>query len=469
MSYQYNPNLANPTNANGPPVKLLNNSYDPSRQNTQQFQTTFKPSSNLPQLPPPPTNYPQPSGTQATPIRHNVPATATKSIANSNNYSHGNQHAPPTNTSLKNADGTYEKAISQNKINPNIATNTTTNFMIEKISERIYNHFKTKYPATIDASGFNKHTIKVIVEKTTNREPLNEKSISKIIDIIDHKFKMTINGDNRQGKQLDTTTFSMDESSKISVEKYLENFTNKISILQNSDKAVEADLPKKMGPANDMVDLKEPERFSEDFPSRDIENKSDMLIPEVRNFDFYVMINSNDRNIAKNPDPSNFIIDFGPAPSGDSPQKGYIDRTFHNIKSCELLNIVILDTSNSAGSSFSAGSYPYLMLQFDELQNNYFGTNSAITRTFAILTDYYQVGNYRHYRMVGDSSNYTVTKVFNPRINLPRLTTRLLLPDGTPFKFGNEFIDNTTDSCISFALRISTVQRNLATNYMNNA
>jgi hypothetical protein len=467
MSYQYNPNLANTTNTNSPPVKLLTNTFDPSRQ--PQFKPTFQQKSNLPPLPPPPTNYPQPSGTQSTPIRHNVPQQVTKSLANSQNYTSGNNYGAPTNTSLKNVDENYEKSLNVGKINSNIGNNTTNNFMVEKISERIYNHFKNKYPETIDASGFNKYTIKVIVEKTTKREPLNEKSISKIIDIIDHKFRMTINGENRQGKQFDTTTFSMDNDSKIPIEKYLENFTNKISILQNSDKAIEADLPKKMGPVNDMIDLKEPERFSEDFPSRDKENKSDMLIPEVRSFDFYVMINSNDRNISKNPDPNNFIIDFGPAPSGDSPQKGYIDRTFHNIKSCELLNVVILDTSNTAGSSFNGNSYPYLMLQFDELQNNYFGTNSALSRTFAILTDYYQVGNYRYYRMVGESSEYTVTKIFNPRINLPRLTTKLLLPDGTPVNFGDSYKDDTTSSCISFALRVSTVQRNLATSYMNNA
>lgn len=456
MSNQYNPNL-------------INNTYDPSKQNNPPYKTSFQPSSNLHPLPPPPTNYPQPSGTQPTPIRNIIQPNIIKSLANSNNYGKGNQYTAPINTSLKNTDGNYEKSLNVAKINPNIANNTTNNFMVEKISERIYNHFKNKYPETIGASGFNKHTIKIIVEKTTTREPLNEKSISKIIDIIDHKFRMTINGENRQGKQLDTTTFSMDNESKISIDKYLENFTNKISILQDSDKAIDANLPKKMGPANDMVDLKEPERFSEDFPSRDKENKSDMLIPEVRVFDYYVMINSNDRNISKNPDPNNFIIDFGPAPSGDTPQKGYIDRVFHNIKSCELLNVVILDTSNTAGSSFNGNSYPYLMLQFDELQNNYFGTNSSLSRTFAILTDYYQVGNYRYYRMVGEASEYSVSKIFNPRINLPRLTTRLLLPDGNPVNFGDAYRDDTISSCISFALRISTIQRNLATSYMNNA
>ena len=73
---------------------------------------------------------------------------------------------------------------------------------ITKVSDKIYTHFKTKYPSTIDASGFNKNTITTIINQSIKKEPLNEKSINKIIEIIDHKFKMTINSDNRKGAQL---------------------------------------------------------------------------------------------------------------------------------------------------------------------------------------------------------------------------------------------------------------------------
>ena len=133
------------------------------------------------------------------------------------------------------------------------------------------------------------------------KQTLDEKAIGKIIDIIDQKFKNTIHSNNRQGTQYDTTAFSMDTERKISIDTYLENYTYKVAILLDSDKTVEAELPKNMAPATDMVKLEKPEPFSEDFPIRDREKQTDMLNSETREYYYYVVINSNDRNIIKSP------------------------------------------------------------------------------------------------------------------------------------------------------------------------
>ena len=146
------------------------------------------------------------------------------------------------------------------------------------------------------------------------------------------------------------------------------------------------------------------------------------------------------------------------------------DGDFNIIKSCELLNVVILNTSNSSGSSdFGGVSYPYLLLHFDELQSNYFGTNSNISKSFAVLTHYTTSGNYKHYSLFGDSSANTVSKIYNPRINLSKLTTRLLLPNGTAFNFGADFTNDTSNSCITVGFRLTTIQMNLATTFVNSA
>jgi len=345
---------------------------------------------------------------------------------------------------------------------------------ITKVSDKIYTHFKTKYPSTIDASGFNKNTITTIINQSIKKAPLNEKSINKIIEIIDLKFKMTINSDNRKGSQYNTNSFSMDEESKISVDKYLENYTNKVTILSDNgvsgEKALEADLPKTMAPMNDTIKIEKPEPFSEDFPIRDREKQTDMLNSETREYCYYVVINSNDRNIVKSPNPNEFVIEFAPAPSGDSPQSGYVDKAFHNIKACELLNVSILDTSDEGDSSVATpASFPYLLLQFDELQTNYYGTNSNLSKAFAILTDYTKTGNYKYYKLLGESSESNIYKVYNPRINLTKLTTRLLLPDGTPFNFGATHTNDTSNSCITFGLRLTTIQKTLSTSFLNNA
>jgi hypothetical protein len=387
-----------------------------------------------------------------------------------------NKQSPLANNSIGNRLDTQSRQQNILPTHPILASSNQSDrvnkLLTEKISDKIYNHFKQKYPNTIEASGFSKNTIETIVSQAMKKQTLDEKAISKIIDLIDHKFKTTIHSNNRQDTQYDTTAFSMDTESKISIDKYLENYTNKVAILLDSDKTVEAELPKNMAPATDMVKLEKPEPFSEDFPIRDREKQTDMMQPELREYDFYVVINSNDRDTNVFSTPNNFIIDFAPAPSGqaNNPRKGYIERNFNNIKSCELMNVIIRDTSDQTDSSDASGkSFPYLLLQFDELQRNYYGTNDYLSKAFAILTDYSTVGKYKYYRMVGDSSENTVSRIYNPRINLNKITTRLLLPDGTPFNFGAVNDNDTSNACISFGLRVITIQKNLATQFINNA
>jgi len=449
-----NPNTNNTANA---PVSLLKSTYDPSRQMSY-MQNSLKNAPKSNQLPPPPQSYPQPSKTISASNQNNnnlIPHPSESGRAPTGLPVHPNSREGTNMRHLQSAQQTAQQTA-QNLV------------LIDKVSDKIYNHFKNKYPSTIDASGFNKSTIVNIVTQSIKKEVLNEKSISKIIDIIDHKFKTTINSDNRQNAQYDTTNFSMDAESKISMDKYLENYTNKVSILLDSDKAVEADLPKDMAPINDIIKITPPEPFSEDFPIRDRKKQTDMMIPEVREYDYYIVINSNDRDIVKFPDASSFVINFAPAPSGDTKQTGYIDRSFANIKSCELINIVLLNTSNIAGSTDTNGiKYPYLLLQFDELQNNFYGTNMNLTQSFAILTDYTVTGDYRYYSIFGSLGDSSVSRVYNPRINLNKLTTRILLPDGTPFNFGTENVSDTSNSCVTFGFKITTIQKNLGTSFMN--
>ena len=504
MAYRQSPNMNSPnmnspnTNLmnninknNNPPVSLLKSTYDPSRQMSSMNQTLKNlPNSKSNKLPPPPQSYPQPSKTIPVPTNMNVtmPMNTQSTYTNNNNNNNNNNpnslphpsesNRPPSGLPVhpNSNEGQMIRNTQniQNQINSQQKSQQQSQqelMIIDKVSDKIYNHFKSKYPTTIEASGFNKTTIVSIVSQSIKKEPINEKSISKIIDIIDHKFKTTINSDNRQGKQYDTTNFSMDTESKISIDKYLENYTNKVSILlDTSDKAIEAELPKAMAPINDIIKITPPEPFSEDFPIRDRKKQTDMMIPEVREYDYYIVVNSNDRNIIKHPDPNYFVIDFAPAPSGDTNQTGYIDRAFANIKSCELISIVLLDTSNIEGSSDKLGiNYPYLLLQFDELQNNFYGTNSSLSKSFAILTDYTLNGKYRYYSIFGSLGDSSVSHVYNPRINLTKLTTRILLPDGSPFNFGTENINDTINSCVTFGFKLTTIQKNLGTSFMNSA
>jgi len=478
--------VTNVNNTNNAQVGLLSSTYDPSRQMSYMNQTMKNTSNN--KLPPTVKSYPQPSKnipvpntqSQNTPFSNPQSSNPQSSQLSNSNNNHPSQSSMkpiglpihPNSTEGQNIRNVQNMQMQKDNIQKdNMQKDNIQDIVIQKVSDKIYSHFKTKYPSTIDASGFNKTTIITIVRHSIKKEPLNEKSINKIIDIIDHKFKTTINSDNRQGVQYNTTNFSMDTESKISIDKYLENYTNKVSILVDSDRAIEADLPKTMAPINDTIKIDHPEPFNEDFPIRDREKNIDMMIPEVREYDYYIVVNSNDRNIVKSPTPDTFTIDLAPAPSGDSQiQTGYIDRAFSNIKSCELINVTLLNTSNIATSTDGKGiHYPYLILQFDELQSNYYGTNPHLSKTFAILTNYTLTGNYRYYNIFGELGDKTVTKIYNPRINLTKLTTRILLPDGTPFSFGTDNTGDTSNSCITFGFRITTIQKNLGTSFLKHA
>jgi len=350
---------------------------------------------------------------------------------------------------------------------------------IERVAGRIHTHFRAKYPALIDASGFSPATIIKIIEQISSRASsrtpggqLDERAISKVIDVIDSKFKTTAHSENRAGVQWDMAGFTTDAESKIPMDKYLENYSNKVAILlDSSQKAIEAELPPSMAPVNDTKPVEKPDPFSEDFPIRDREKQTDMMIPEVREYDYYITIDSKDRDPIKYPAPNQFVIDFSPAPpAAGETRKGYIDRGLGNVKSCELMNVIIRDVSDQPDSSdTSNASYPYLLLQFDELQNNYFGTNNSISRSFAILTEYSLIGKYRYYRITGDNSENTVSRVYNPRINLNKITTNLLLPNGTPFNFGAAFTGDTSNTCITFSFRMTTIQKNLATQFISKA
>ena len=436
---------------------LIDYTYDPSRQNTPPYKTIYQPTPGTP-------------GVSAS-----IPSNNSE-YARSVNTSFKHSTQQTTTTHPANVDSaTRQRGLATHPTMQYQAQNQEKQERLERVATRIHTHFKAKYPALIDASGFSPATIIKIIEQVSSRTPggqLDERGISKVIDVIDSKFKTTSHSENRSGVQWDMAGFTTDTESKIPMEKYLENYTNKVAILlDSSEKAIEAELPKSMAPVNDTKPIEKPDPFSEDFPIRDREKQTDMMIPEVREYDYYITIDSKDRDPIKYPAPNQFVIDFSPAPPAPGEtRKGYIDRGLGNVKSCELMNVIIRDVSDQSDSSDAgSASYPYLLLQFDELQNNYFGTNNNISRTFAILTEYSLIGKYRYYRITGDNSENTVSRVYNPRINLNKITTNLLLPSGAPFNFGAAFNGDTSNTCITFSFRMTTIQKNLATQFISKA
>ena len=195
-----------------------------------------------------------------------------------------------------------------------------------------------------------------------------------------------------------------------------------------------------------------------------------LLYEEEREFDYNIVIDSKDRDFTKYGSPNNFVIDFSP-PAGSASEinTGYVNRAFGNIIKCELINVIILDTSEEEDSTDSSGNkIPYLLLEIEELGGNYEGTNDVLSKSFAMLTNYILSSGYKHYLLSSVNSDSTTKKVYNPRINLNRMTIKLKKPDGSLYNFGS-VNDANTDTVMKLSFRITTLQKNLGTKFINKA
>lgn len=391
------------------------------------------------------------------------------------------------------------------------------------ISNKIYSHFSTKYPETFVHTGLDENKIFKLVSSS---KLLDQNSIKKLIDIIDTKVKHTMYQNNRNNQHMDTGKFGTDTIVNINIDKYLNNFnpllnnqneqdpfsrtnmdptnlttqfsankdylstdnlSSRLNVMtgmqQNQPQINPEKLLENVTGAQARTDIKKdidnlstysninPESndpFNENFPIRNREN--DLMSEETKEFNYFIMLDSKDRNRERNSAPNGFSIEFSPGSSDQfSSSNGFVERGFGNISRIEVVDVILLDTSELGDSSDAGGgSYPYLLLNFDEIRGDFYGTNNNITKSFAILKDYKKYGSYRYYNMVGDSGNETIMKEFNPRINLNRLTTTIQLPDGTNFDFGSSST-TTSNTVINVTMKVTTLQKNLTTQFINKA
>ena len=75
---------------------------------------------------------------------------------------------------------------------------------------------------------------------------------------------------------------------------------------------------------------------------------------------------------------------------------------------------------------------------------------------------------FNHYEKISNNADTQVKKIFNPRINLNKLTIKLKNPSGDTITFDNG-VNALTSTVVSIGLRITTVQKNMGTNFINKA
>ena len=158
----------------------------------------------------------------------------------------------------------------------------------------------------------------------------------------------------------------------------------------------------------------------------------------------YVAIDSRDRDRKVWPNSNEFRITFAPSSNAifDNNDIGFINRDFSNVTTVQLVSVIIPRFSVDGDC---IDTYPYLLLEIDELGGIYDGTNSYTSKAFCKITFDTVVGKYVHF----SPQNYEpFIKEFNPRISLNRLTIRFKKPNGKLFDFGTS-IDYCHAECMA--------------------
>lgn len=205
--------------------------------------------------------------------------------------------------------------------------------------------------------------------------------------------------------------------------------------------------------------------LSEKPPSVPQTDESGIMETDVKSISTIVIVDSKDRNTEKWYYVNPFGVTFGyPSGSraGDSQTyKGYLDKVISNVYEIELIEVII-PTSTYNGDNLA--TYPYLLLEIEELGSNFTGSNQYVNRSFAKISFFEQNGNYYYHKK--DENNLN-KKIFSPRISLNKLTFTLRTPDGTTVNV-QPFIDESKKkkSHIVYTLNIKSYQRSLETIYI---
>lgn len=382
--------------------------------------------------------------------------------------------------------------------------------LTERMKKKIDTYFNNKYPTTYPIMGLTTENLSTLIEKTINitnktsnnlnkqdKQNILSQNLNNLISLIEQKIKTKMYTENRLNKSINVNNLSMDENIKIPYADYSTSFSSKAMVGNlNTEKSNSLNEKRttfngltskeldavmlSMTNDNDVnkinVSLKEghisemKDKLDEDNILKTRSKDLDLLYEEEREFNYNIVIDSKDRDYNKFISPNSFVIDFSPPSGSDSEiNTGYINKAFGNIIRCELLSVILLDTTEEEDSTDSTGSiFPYLLLDIQELGSNYEGTNDELSRTFAILTTYKNINGYKHYVLNSVNSDTTIKKVYNPRINLNRITIKLKQPNGTLYNFGNVNNENK-NTVIKLTFRITTLQKNLGTKFINKA
>jgi len=145
---------------------------------------------------------------------------------------------------------------------------------------------------------------------------------------------------------------------------------------------------------------------------------------------YYILIDSKDRN--KNYWQSNNPFQFDLQPSSidmsSSTMNNSINRKFNDIHSITIKQVILpkIDTQ-----------IPYILVNIQEIGSNINISNNVAANCFGYLTNPKIVDSYMYYSFEEYYDSH-LTKIFESRIELSKLTISFLKPDGKLIEFDND-------------------------------
>ena len=193
----------------------------------------------------------------------------------------------------------------------------------------------------------------------------------------------------------------------------------------------------------------------------------ELMSQSIDFWEYYVIIDSKDRDIERFPSPNNYVIDFAPTDyTTGNERKGYIRRAFHNVMSIELISCLFLNSSSQPDASDTVAPPSYVMLEIPELSGDIHGTNTGLSNSFDVLTTYTTQGNYKYYNLPNNGGPATMIKNYEPRISINRLTIKFLLPSGELYQFG-ESNNTNTNTVNQIILKIKQKKHSFNTSFLH--
>jgi hypothetical protein len=349
---------------------------------------------------------------------------------NTNNYQ---QPKNEFNYQLTSNNNNYNNNNNHNYNNSNPNGRVLNDNEIGKLTLGVYETFKQNY---------NNYTpnYKEIYEIIKKNPPkvINGDSVLKIVQVVKQYYKEK-------------------ENSVISFKETVKPQFNQDDDVKPSNVSVHI-VPDKPNinqviPANKIFEDNDKE-FAQPPPKDGFVPKSeakDLMTSSVDHWEYYVIIDSKDRDFERFPTPNNYVIDFAPSDyTSSNERKGYIRRGFHNVMSIELVSCLFLDSSGEPDSSDASGLPAYIMIEIPELSGDIHGTNTSLSNSFDMLTTFTAQGNYKYYNLPYNCGPSSMIKTYEPRISINKLTIKYVLPNGELYQFGqnNNSNANTVNQII---------------------